>query len=237
MEIRTKVSISRKPYIMEYRTWYLAMEFSKPLEEEFKKYIIKHKEPTAQYLIVRETSTTGTHKLTKGQHYHFVCEITKKGYTAFARHFIEKYNLKGQSKNGVARQYGMQSIKSKESMCTYLMKDVDTEGNWVATNMTPEDLQRYCDNSYKKYTYESYKFELFHWLKNKEEIRRKTQDYSENLNFQQLIIKFHLGQMKEHDTLKPIKKNNVDSLLDEYEQRFKEIDAYTLWHRWYGKYQ
>jgi len=208
----------------DYKTWFIAHTHSEEIESEFKKYIKKLTEPNAMFAICRETSTTGTHKLSNGQHYHFVCQITDKGYKAFIRHFKEKYDLKGQSKNGIARQYGVQTVKDKEQLCTYLAKDIDTTNGWVATNFNNEDLQRYIDNSYKKYTYESYKYQLFQHM----------EQNTENEALEYTIIKYHLAEMKKHNKLAPIKRNQVESLRNEYEQRFRDINPLDLYNRWYG---
>lgn len=206
----------------KYKTWFIAIKHSTDIESEFKKYLKKVLEPTALYLCCREISTTGTHKQSNGQHYHFVAQITDKGYKAFIRHFKEKYELQGQAKNGIGRQYGIQKVKDIELLCTYLAKDVDKNNSWVTTNFNNEDLQRYVDQSYKKYTYESYKYELFQHLTG----TTNAIEYE--------IIAFHLAKMEIHQQLKPIRRNQVESLRDEYEQRHKKIPPLELYNRWFN---
>lgn len=217
-----------------YKTWYICLKHSDNVETEIKKYLKKLLEPTAKFLVAKETATNGAHKKTDGEHYHFIAQITDKGYKAFMRHFVEKYELRGQAKNGIGRQYGMMVVKDQEKMCTYIAKEVEDNKGFVTTNFEEEDLNRYIKQSYKKFTYESYKFELFRHL-----TLTKNDEYSEygivkNIPIRLKIIEYHLEEMKKHETLKPIKRNQVQSLSDEYEQRVAKITAQELFDRWFN---
>jgi len=235
--------------VSEWKTWYMCFKHSHTLEKEFLNRLEKHKAPDALFLICRETSKDGSHKKTEGQHYHFIMEITDKGAKNYMKHFIEKYKLRGQAKNGIGRQYGMTAVKDRERMCQYICKEISEDNPFVGTNMSELDIQRYKELSFVKYTYESYKFDLFRELETRhktfKEMRssphqaifdRMCEKYTEHFKIEREILSYHFEMMKKHETLKPIKRNQVVSLSEEYIQRYKlaDIDHFEIYDKWFG---
>ena len=108
------------------------------LEQTLKEY------PIGLYLIAAET-TTESHKETDGQHFHFLVQMTESDYHKYAKRcFKDKLKLRGQARDGKARQYGkVKKIEDIERMAAYTIK----QGN-IRTNMTESQLE-----TYKKITF------------------------------------------------------------------------------------
>ena len=110
------------------------------------------------YLIVRETAVN-SHKLTNGQHYHFLVQMESADYARYRKRvFIDHFKLKGQAKKDMGRQYGkVNYLKDPDRMAIYMLKDNGTDDNVVSTTMTADQLESWRQQSYKKGEKELYK--------------------------------------------------------------------------------
>ncbi len=138
---------------MDPIAFYLALHFSK--FEEIKEKLTKYIEPTAQYLVVGEKAME-THQATNGEHFHFLVQMSQKAYTNFTKHFIMKYKLRGNAKNGIGRQYGkIKNIKDLERLHSYMLKDQDL-GNPIYTNYENDEIDKWAEKSFKKKNKKTY---------------------------------------------------------------------------------
>jgi len=96
----------------------------------------------------KETSYT-THKESDGQHFHFVVihkgdnEILNKKVTnSLMRHYVNKYNLAGNSVGTRVRQYGLikKSIKSVSNLIRYVTKENQAVDLFTAAWFAGDDL-------------------------------------------------------------------------------------------------
>ncbi len=94
------------------------------LEEKLLEYDIGY------YIIAAETAED-KHKKTKGQHFHFVVQMTEKDYNAYVKRvFKDKFKLSGRAGNGEGRQYGrVKAIEDIIRMKAYVMKDGNFRSN------------------------------------------------------------------------------------------------------------
>jgi len=110
------------------------------LEETLKEYDI------GSYILSAEVAKS-SHKETKGQHFHFLVEMTDQDYTRFSKRvFIDKFKLRGRAVKGLPRQYGkVKQIENLEQMKRYTVKD----GNF-RTNLTDTEIECLVENSFQK---------------------------------------------------------------------------------------
>lgn len=110
------------------------------LENTLKEYDI------GSYIVSAEISND-SHEETKGQHFHFLVEMTDKDYSRFAKRvFIDKFSLRGRAVKGKPRQYGkVGKIENLEHMKRYTVKDGD-----FRTNLTDTEIEELVENSFKK---------------------------------------------------------------------------------------
>lgn len=127
---------------MNYLAFMGALEHSHfdYLENTLKEYDI------GSYIVSAEVSST-SHEATKGQHFHFLVEMTDQDYTRFSKRvFIDKFKLRGRAVKGLPRQYGkVKQIENLEQMKRYTVKD----GNF-RTNLTDTEIQELVENSFQK---------------------------------------------------------------------------------------
>lgn len=99
-----------------------------------------------QYVVAKEISTD-SHQETNGEHIHFVVEMTARIYHTYSKRvFKDKYKLRGQARDGKARQYGkVTEIKDITRMIAYCLKDNDYE-----TNIPHDEIEEYKKVSFKK---------------------------------------------------------------------------------------
>ena len=121
------------------------------LEDTLREYL-----SCTQYIIAMELSPEG-----ETQHFHFLTDMSLEDYHRYAqRVFRQKYQLRGQAKPGLARQYGkLREIHDFERMAAYTVKD----GN-IRTNMNPADIQLFVERSFRKTEKLQFKTKLFAWL-------------------------------------------------------------------------
>ncbi len=127
----------------KWTAWFMAIKHEKK-EEVLKIWNEYLGEYVGKYLISTEVAED-KHKETDGEHYHFVAEISPKTYHKVTKRYKDKYNLKGQAKNGIGRQYGIvKEIKDIDRLIAYCMKDGQYE-----TNFNEEELKKYENISFK----------------------------------------------------------------------------------------
>jgi len=110
------------------------------LEETLKEYDI------GSYILSAEVAKS-SHKETKGQHFHFLVEMTPKDYTRFSKRvFIDKFKLRGRAGKGLPRQYGkVGKIENLEHMKRYTVKDGD-----FRTNLSDTEIASLVEKSFQK---------------------------------------------------------------------------------------
>lgn len=102
------------------------------------------------YLICGEIAE-GKHIVTDVEHMHIWCKMKDTDYHKFTKVVKTKYNLKGVSKNGIARQYGkVTKIESVERLKIYYLKDQDQNNTMVRTNMSDKQIETLKAQSFKK---------------------------------------------------------------------------------------
>jgi len=81
------------------------------------------------------------------EHTHFLVQMTTQSYHNFSNTIFKKrYNLRGQARNGLPRQYGkLKKIEDLSKMASYTIKS----GN-IKTNMPQDEVDKYFANSFKK---------------------------------------------------------------------------------------
>ena len=81
------------------------------------------------------------------EHTHFLVQMTTQSYHNFSNTIFKKrYNLRGQARNGLPRQYAkLKKIEDLSKMASYTIKS----GN-IKTNMPQDEVDKYFANSFKK---------------------------------------------------------------------------------------
>lgn len=116
-----------------FQGFFIALKHSE--ETWLKTTMLRHCQ--GKYLYSLET-TTEAHQETDGQHFHFVCEMSDQQYHKFMKNVKDKYKLRGQAKDDLARQYGkIKDIKDTARLLAYCMKD----GNYK-TNLDDETVEK-----------------------------------------------------------------------------------------------
>lgn len=101
----------------------------------------------AGYLISLEIAP-GKHLETNGEHFHFLLQCHVIDYNSYVKRILRhKYNLRGQTKKGLPKQYGRvkQPLEDVERMGAYVCKDAR-----IFTNLAQKDIDRMFDASFKK---------------------------------------------------------------------------------------
>lgn len=114
------------------------------------KYIDQYiTDASASYLISMETSTN-THLETQGQHFHICIKSSTFNYDTFRNSILKnKFNLQGQAKNNIGRQYGkVKNIRDETKLLTYCCKE--NNNNIISKNMDLKTIQEYIEKSFKK---------------------------------------------------------------------------------------
>lgn len=138
-------------------------------------------------------------------HFHILAQFgTKKQWTNFQKHLVEKYSLRGKAQKNAPRQYGaIKTIKDLEKLKSYTIKDGD-----YRSNLSEADLKQYFDKSFKKENDKTFLDELIEHLDNIEEdifkikniiistslISAKSQTIYEDETIKKLMIKYALNQ-------------------------------------------
>lgn len=107
------------------------------LEETLKEYNI------GLYIIAAETCDA--HAETKGQHFHFLVQMSQQDYHKYCKRvFKDKHQLRGRPVSGKPRQYGkLAQIHNLEKLKAYTVKGKD-----IRSNMEQKDLDIYLEKSF-----------------------------------------------------------------------------------------
>jgi len=125
--------------------FFVALEHSH--KDDFVMDVEKYLEDDARYIISMET-VKDKHAETKGEHFHFIGDMSDKQYDTFRKTIIvKKYNRQGIARNGIGRQYGkIGRIRDETKLMTYTCKD----NNLIYKNIDLKTIQKYIQESYKK---------------------------------------------------------------------------------------
>jgi len=127
------------------------------------------------------------------EHTHFLVQMTTANYHNFSKSlFKDKYNLRGQARNGLPRQYGkLKKIEDLEKMASYTIKS----GN-IKSNMPQDEINKYFEKSFIKKEKQKLHQEVFEHLENKNII---------DFKLTELSGKQYMEQMPYHEIIRQIK--------------------------------
>lgn len=116
-------------------------------KDEFVKDIESYLDDEAKYIIAMEIAKD-KHVETKGEHFHFVGDMTEKQYDSFRKTvLVKKYQRQGVARNGVGRQYGkIGKIRDETKLMQYTCKD----NNIIYRKIDLKTIQELIVSSYKK---------------------------------------------------------------------------------------
>lgn len=138
--------------MLDYIAFFAAVKHSSETEEFMIKSLLNYE--VGSYLIVRETSAN-SHKLTNGEHYHFLVQMEDADYTRYRKSvFIDHFKLCGRSTKDKVRAYGkVNYLKDPDRMAVYMMKDDSV----VASTFSDSQLNSWYEKSFKKSEQKGYK--------------------------------------------------------------------------------
>lgn len=145
--------------MVDYIAFFAAIKHSPETEtfliESLKSYDI------GSYLVVRET-VVNAHKLTNGDHYHFLVQMTNDDYIRYRKRvFLDHFKLKGRATKECGRQYGkVNYLKDPDRMAVYMVKDHGDGDPVVATTFSEAQLTSWFEKSFKKSEQKGYKDSL-----------------------------------------------------------------------------
>ena len=116
-------------------------QFKDKFMEILKKYCTK-------CFIVALEKSKNTHKETNGEHLQCIIDMEEVTYGNMNKALIKEFNLRGQAKDGLGRQYGKitkDKINDIEQACIYTTK----EGN-VISNIDKYQIQQWYEKSFIK---------------------------------------------------------------------------------------
>lgn len=125
--------------------FFIALEHS--FKDDLLKDIDAYIDASASYILAMEVAKD-KHVETKGQHFHFVGNMTEKEYDSFRKTIIvKKHKRQGVARNGVGRQYGkIGKIRDETKLMSYTCKD----NNIIYKNIDLEKIQELIQQSYHK---------------------------------------------------------------------------------------
>lgn len=125
--------------------FFVALEHS--LKDDFVKDIEAYLDADAKYIIAMEVAKD-KHIETKGEHFHFVGDMTDKQYDTFRKTIlVKKYQRQGVARNGVGRQYGkIGKIRDETKLMQYTCKD----NNIIYRKIDLKTIQELIQKSYHK---------------------------------------------------------------------------------------
>lgn len=97
-------------------------------------------------------------------HFHFLVEMRESDYVRFRKRvFIDKLKLRGQARNGNARQYGkVAEIEDFSKMLSYTCKDSN-----IRSNLDDELINEAIDKSFKKQSPKLLKDKMLKYIEDK----------------------------------------------------------------------
>lgn len=131
---------------MTYVFFFVAVRHSQKEQviEDLEQYI----DPSSSYIIALEISKH-SHQDISGEHFHFaIKDMTDKQYDAYRKTIlVKKYQLRGQAKDGLSRQYGRtKKVRDETKFLAYTVKD----NNYICKNIFLHNIQEYIDASYPR---------------------------------------------------------------------------------------
>lgn len=189
-----------------------------------------------QYIIGLEVCDPPRHKLTNGQHFHFMAQMTDKDYTRFLQRMIKHFELRGKSDMGEARQYGkVHKIRNEVKMKAYSVKD----GN-VITNLSEKELDELRAISCEKTERKKFRQKLYDYLN-----KRYLEWFVPNIDphqyhpeqhdlhigkLPQLIIKFYKENYKENGEDLSLSRSNIISIMTSFMMyhSITPVDDFTI---------
>ena len=140
--------------------FFVALEHS--YKDDFVKDVESYLDDNARYIISMETAKD-KHVETKGEHFHFVGDMTEKQYDTFRKTiFVKKHQRQGVARNGVGRQYGkIGKIRDETKLMQYTCKD----NNIIYKNIDLKTTQELIQKSYHKEDRQFPLKELMEYLK------------------------------------------------------------------------
>ena len=125
--------------------FFVALDHS--FKDDLVKEIESYLDDDAKYILAMEVAKD-KHVETKGEHFHFVGDMSQKQYDTFRKTIlVKKYKRQGVARNGVGRQYGkIGKIRDETKLMQYTCKD----NNIIYRKIDLETIQYMIQNSYKK---------------------------------------------------------------------------------------
>lgn len=125
--------------------FFVALEHSN--KDQFVSDVESYLDDDAKYIIAMEVAKD-KHIETKGEHFHFVGDMTDKQYDSFRKSIlVKKYQRQGVARNGVGRQYGkIGKIRDETKLMAYTVKD----NNIIYRKIDLKTIQELIQKSYHK---------------------------------------------------------------------------------------
>ncbi|AXQ66090.1 MAG: putative replicase [Cressdnaviricota sp.] len=116
-------------------------------KDDFIKDVESYLEDDARYIVAMEIAKD-KHIETKGEHFHFVGDMTDKQYDTFRKTIlVKKYKRQGVARNGVGRQYGkIGKVRDETKLMQYTCKD----NNIIYRKIDLKTIQELIHKSYQK---------------------------------------------------------------------------------------
>lgn len=129
--------------------FFVALEHSN--KDDFVKDVESYLDDDARYIIAMETAKD-KHIETKGEHFHFVGDMTDKQYDTFRKTIlVKKYERQGVARNGVGRQYGkIGKIRDETKLMQYTCKEAKYKDNLIFKKIDLKTIQDLIQKSYQK---------------------------------------------------------------------------------------
>lgn len=188
-----------------------------------------------KFLIAKETDTK-VHLETEGQHFHFLVQMTRDNYAKFSKVLRDKFNLRGRSKDGKPRQYGiLKEIKDLDRIAAYTIKD----GNYY-TNMCDEDLDKWYKISFKKDLKKKHYDKLMEYIDHYPII--KISEWPDHLSekpsqhFPQSIALAIIDYYRKYCPDTGLTPNIIRNYVNKYLLYYSKHDNETIYHFMFGKF-
>ena len=218
---------------MEYLAFFFAIkhEHYPYIRNTIDKYEI------GKFLIAMETDTK-VHLETEGQHFHFLVQMTRDNYAKFSKVLRDKFKLRGRSKDGKPRQYGiLKEIKDLDRIAAYTIKD----GNYY-TNMDDDDLDKWYKISFKKDLKQKHYDKLMAYIdeypiKLLDSVKWHDQpDEQPKQHFPQSIALAIIDYYRENCKDTGLTPNIIRNYVNKYLLYYSGHDNETVYHFMFGKF-
>jgi len=184
---------------------YLAIAHSR--KDELWEYLQNYCHPEARLILAWETSVKSHHE-TNGEHFHIAADMSDNTYEAFKKTIILKqYNLRGQARDGIGRQYGLISekkVRDETKFLTYTIKN----NNYFSKNIDIKTLQELYKESFIKEDKQTEEQQIMEWLVNNDMANHS--EYIKTEYIEELIVMYYMKNQRR------ICKTRLKSLAIEY---------------------